>query len=631
MQRKRDWTKLIVAVVAALIAAPVYAAEVATETFDTLTPGDLNNQGSGSGWSGNWTATTGLESVIAPGSSLSYTFSEGGTVDGGDQAVELSGNNDGIIRRQLSSAYSGDELYVSFLVQRSGGTGGDPFDFGVWWLDDQAGGPHSDAPNIGVYDETDDNNELMARTGSFNDQSNWAEAGGSSNVGETLFVVGRLSKGNDGSSANDFDGWDLWVFDTADASRSIFDFETPDDTGSSGSDADSISHIGIRTAAFEAGDTYIYDDLRVGSKLGDVVPIALGVEKAAVDINGAHTLTFSELGNADKIDVASGDAFFTDHGISSAAGDGGTAGDNANQTVHDEHGLYVDGSDLVILQEDEGSTSFGATDNFTFEFDRDHTHFGVSFQDQVAGTFTFEFFKDGDKTTEISKSLSPNVTNTPFIVETVEAFDSVKISGGGSGDGWGIDNLLLDAVHEVGLDAFSSPLIVEDFESIATGPTGSDVFQMGELTITATNAGGGDVASVPSDDGNGLFFDGTEFQIIEANEGSTSFGSSHVYTLDFANDKDKIGMVLTDQAAGDFTFTFFLDGEFQAEYLKSLPNTNNQTFYFATDFKFDSLVVDGLVGNDGFGLDNITYTAIPEPTTLTMLALGGCMLMRRRR
>lgn len=617
----------------AAAAAPLFAAPVADETFEGLTTSSVDSQGTGSGWSGTWTSSGGQSVVDTTGSSLSYTFTEGAVISGGDRALEFGGSdNTSLFSRQFASSVTSDDVYFSFLIKRTGGssTGGSSFDdFGMFWLDSSTGGSHSGAPNVGVYDETGGGNQFLGRL-TYPEDSSWAGFGGSSST-NTFLIVAHLSKGNNGSNPDDYDSWELWAFDAGAASRSITDLATPDSSGATATSVTSLSYLGMRTAINEADDRWTVDELRLGTQLADVAPTTF--ESNTANINGDHTITFSDYDAIPKTTVTGTDSIFADNGITNVSAVAANGTDVQNQSGKTGASLFANASEMFILKENTGAATFGETTSFTLDFARTHNAFGVSFQDQVGPQdFTIDLYRNGELVGSHTKSIGSTAT-TPFIIESIVEFDRAVVSGGASGDGWGIDNILLDAVRETDLSEFSGYTVV-DFESVAAGPTGSATFVDGELTVTATGGGtSGDFESVGSSNGQGLYYNGSEFLIISAAAGTSGgyFGSNHVFTLDFNNAKNLIGLNLTDAGTGDFNFTFYLNGVLQADYLKTLTSTNNgnQTIYYATDFLFDRLVIDALA-SDGFGLDNITYQLVPEPTSLATLLLGGAMLVRRR-
>ena len=69
----------------------------ATETFDTLTDGDLSGQGSGTGWSGNWSQVAGTGTATVQG-----TVTQSGAK--GVKIADTGGTGEVQIVRQLASA-----------------------------------------------------------------------------------------------------------------------------------------------------------------------------------------------------------------------------------------------------------------------------------------------------------------------------------------------------------------------------------------------------------------------------------------------------------------------------------------------------------------------------------------------
>lgn len=615
----------------ALMGTQAWAAPLADESFEGLTAAtSLNGQGSGSGWSANWAAVSGQQVIDTTGSSLSYTFTQGDSINGGDRALQIGGtNNDNLITRTLASSYSGNDLYMSFLIQRTAGSSANNSaldDFAVWWLDNTTSGGHGTVGNIGVYDETTNNNQFVARLSNSN-SSSWATAGGSTSTNAFL-IVAHLSKGSNSTNANDYDKWELWAFDAGAAARSIAALQTPDSSGVIGSSSNTISAIGIRTANNESDDRWAVDELKLGTKLYDVVPVTYQSSTAAV--TGEYTIDFSDYDAINKTVVTGAEPLFSDvgiSGVSAVAANGSDVQNNAGSGA----ALYASASEMFILKANENTTTFGETTSFTIDFARGHKAFGVSFTDQVAGNFTIDMYDGATLIGSETKSIA-QVATTRFVVESAAEFDRVVISGGAAGDGWGIDNILFDAVHDAALSDFIDPQVV-DFESFSNGQSLSGSFPTLGLTVTATGgAGSSDAFNNATPDNKALFYNGSQFLVIQ-DGASTTFGGGQIYTLSFDHTLNLIGIVFADQAVADFTFNFFRDGELQAYYVRNIPNLNATTLYFSTDFAFDQVVISSSNASDGFGIDNITVEAYPVPTPMGLSAgmmLMGIVTLRRR-
>ncbi|MFT5467328.1 MAG: hypothetical protein ACI8UO_002432 [Verrucomicrobiales bacterium] len=127
---------------------------------------------------------------------------------------ELSGteSRNNPLRQQLLAPFSGDELFVRYLVRYDASTIDTPVEdegeFFVLWLDQAEGGETSNhsggVPNLGIH-VLGEANHFMARFGS------GGEKFGPELVGDRDFlVVGRLWKSSPGTS-EPFDQLDLWV------------------------------------------------------------------------------------------------------------------------------------------------------------------------------------------------------------------------------------------------------------------------------------------------------------------------------------------------------------------------------------------------------------------------------------
>jgi len=272
--------------------------------------------------------------------------------------------------------------------------------------------------------------------------SYWAYAGDPGSTDTTL-LVGRLSKGNSASYPDDCDRWDLWTFD-ATTGASVLDFRTSQDSMTMGNGKTSFDSIGIRTAAMESDDRILYDEVLLGTRLTDVVPTIVGIP--AKDLICPKTLDFEAAPNGP---ISPSDPLFTEFGISGLAATGGSqSGDVQNQNNQSGKGLFYDGSQFLILPQDNdpfnnNAYPFGVNQTFKLQFDTPHRQFGCSFQDQTNQDFTFSFYNSGVLQGSITQ-YSPTVVNTQFIFETPFWFDEVWIDGATASDGFGIDNLVVD-------------------------------------------------------------------------------------------------------------------------------------------------------------------------------------------
>jgi len=432
-----------------MAASSTMAVNVAIEDFNDKTAGTLDGQGGGTGWTGNWTAGAAYQTVIS-GANLSYAFSGGQTISGGDKALELSspdtGDHGDVAHRQLASTVSDEKLYFSFLLKRTGGSSTSGLDFAMLWLDDDLGSgstAHSDFPNIGVYEPGPGGNHIMARTQYPGANTQWAVAGGSSNTTSTELIVGRLTKGNNATYQGDYDRWDIWAFDSA-SPGSVLDFRTPhDSTNAPGGDMGAFDYIGARIVQFEADDKIVYDELRVGTQLTDAVPTIVGI--TLDEVQQAKVLDFESAPNGP---ISSTDPLFRDFGIIEVSATGGSAsGDVQNQNGQTGKALFYNGSQFLILPQDSdpfdnSAWPFGDNQTFRLDFAAHYNQFGLSFQDQTNQDFTFTFYQSGVEMGSIVE-YSGSTVNDMFIYETPFFFNRVTIDGAVSTDGFGIDNIVL--------------------------------------------------------------------------------------------------------------------------------------------------------------------------------------------
>jgi hypothetical protein len=95
------------------LAGSAGAAVLVEATFDDLTTGDIDTQSGGSGFSGAWSASAASSGMVISGG-LDYTNpTDGGTLDGGTQALSLE-NSSGLTLSRPFSAFS-ETVYVGFL------------------------------------------------------------------------------------------------------------------------------------------------------------------------------------------------------------------------------------------------------------------------------------------------------------------------------------------------------------------------------------------------------------------------------------------------------------------------------------------------------------------------------------
>jgi uncharacterized repeat protein (TIGR01451 family) len=245
-----------------LTASPAQAAVVAQETF-TYPVGELNGQNGGIGWGATWTAVTAVTEVVDPGVPLSYAVPGGGLVDGGNRALRIDGNNDNAAFRPPSPAFSGDSIFIGFLLRVGSGTL-ETNDFCSFWFDTAAAGAHTTVPGIGLKTNRGDSSgpeDIVARIQLSANQFFFQNVA----VGTTYFVVGRLFKSVPGAG-NNYNRFSLWV------NPAFGDSGTPLGTSADTGSIASLVDIGLRSVNIDPGDTVLLDAVTLGTQWDDVVP-----------------------------------------------------------------------------------------------------------------------------------------------------------------------------------------------------------------------------------------------------------------------------------------------------------------------------------------------------------------------
>jgi len=249
----------------ATFAPSALATIIASENFNSV--GALNGQNGGTGWGNTWTADTGITQVVGP----AVDFSDG-------SALQFTGNNDNAAYRQLGSAFTGNVLFVDFLIQIDKGSL-TTNDFLALWLDTVVGGTHTTRPNIGIKADQGGSatcsgaacNDVFARTyltstppgGAFVRDSNI----GSTN--KTHHIVGLLSK-NPNVSGN-YNQFQVWLDPV------VGNFGTPGATFNGNAGISQITHVGFRTANLDPDDVVLIDNLRLSTTWNE----ALGIPEPA--------------------------------------------------------------------------------------------------------------------------------------------------------------------------------------------------------------------------------------------------------------------------------------------------------------------------------------------------------------
>ncbi|QNN23093.1 PEP-CTERM sorting domain-containing protein [Planctomycetales bacterium ZRK34] len=237
-----------------LAAMPVMtsAAILAADDFESSTLGTLQGQTSGSNWAGAWDVVDVSDSqvnVIA--AALDYA---GGSVqvDGGAQAVQYDGtsNLDPVVANREMNPATGT-VYYSFLYRTANLSSNEFFQLG---LDN-----NGDNPNISVVDNVPDSGrQLTIRNGT----GGGVDSGVNIVNEQTYFVVVKTTKGTN------YNNTTLYVNPTNITEGYNTSVTTNSDSGIS---LDTSAFVALRSARLNSGDTFIFDQLRVGTSFADVI------------------------------------------------------------------------------------------------------------------------------------------------------------------------------------------------------------------------------------------------------------------------------------------------------------------------------------------------------------------------
>jgi len=248
--------------------ANLCAAPVAYDNFESYAADGLNGNNGGSGWEAAWTASSGASVADVSANPLTY---DGGafSFNGGNRAVNITGSFNPLFTREFANigVAETDEVFFSFMFREESSDGIN--DFMNLWISNDA--DRSNSGGIGLLSIAD--GELGARV-----IANGSSA--STNLSttdpvnqQTYFLVGRFSRdGTDGDPFDPlrFDLMQLWINPTT-TDYALLGTPSASIDASSGINGD-ISFFGTRTVSIGSGDSYLIDDVRIGTDYLSVVP-----------------------------------------------------------------------------------------------------------------------------------------------------------------------------------------------------------------------------------------------------------------------------------------------------------------------------------------------------------------------
>lgn len=225
---------------------------IASENFDSYSPGNLQGGNDGEGWDGPWRADSSSQAVIDT-SENPLVYNQGGQcIAGASRALQLRGTTNDVASRNLSRTVDDDVVYVSMLVRFTGTQANNKF-FALWFQNPT----YQNHPNIGIKMNQGNGSgqeDFFVRTTNQNETYHTDLVSG-----QTYFLVGRLSKSSPGSN-NRYNRFELWVDpDNLDAPGS------PDVvTNLRNSNISAFDEIGFRTHQVDSNDELLVDSLVLG-------------------------------------------------------------------------------------------------------------------------------------------------------------------------------------------------------------------------------------------------------------------------------------------------------------------------------------------------------------------------------
>ena len=268
---ERGWRRRCVVAGMGVAAAANFAAYgvLVLEDFD-YGAGELTGANGGSGFSAAWSSVSTANTQIVP-AGLSYTDGVTGlTLSSAGRALQV-GNTDGNnINRALrtSSTINQSSLFVSLLVSFSSGTisASDSayLYFGI-------GSASATSERMGVFAAGNANGDLGIQLSNGSTLSTKYD-GGTFGSG-TYLLVAKLEKVGQTGASDPYDKMSFWVNPSLYAST----FMTPDqviDNSGANLGVSSLNRLGFGTSLLETGDNVLFDRIRMGDAVSDILPLA---------------------------------------------------------------------------------------------------------------------------------------------------------------------------------------------------------------------------------------------------------------------------------------------------------------------------------------------------------------------
>ena len=242
----------------AAVAGSARATLVASDSFESYTPGAALNAGSAGtnttgpngefGWTGDWAAVTGVNIRSATVAA-----------SGGSRVAEVDDATNAV--NAATRAFTPQTGTVYFSVLYNVNAGLEASDFVHFYLSNAAGAAANN--NSGGIGDIDTGAAVFgARVGTTNGGAT-IDSPVTETQGTTYLLVGKLSK----VSSTNYNRIDLFVNPAGATEPGTSDIGQTSDSGVA-----TVSVFGLRTFNLDAGDKYQFDQVRIGTAFSDVAP-----------------------------------------------------------------------------------------------------------------------------------------------------------------------------------------------------------------------------------------------------------------------------------------------------------------------------------------------------------------------
>ncbi len=238
----------------------VQATVLAYESFDTYS-GDINNGSGGTGWTDNW-ATASSNTTAQSSNILSYSAGPVSVLGGAKSVLHTGDNANPQASRFFPTQTS--VVYFSLLMQLPA-SAADEF-VGFHFTDSTTGDLNNNpSAEVGLYGGG--GSPGFVRAAMYNPGGGRGAVSTSYVNGDIAFVVGRISdEGPNGAAAGEYDRLELFVNPaslTQPAATVTADYASA---------MTALDTFAVRTANFAGTESFVFDEVRIGTTYEDVVP-----------------------------------------------------------------------------------------------------------------------------------------------------------------------------------------------------------------------------------------------------------------------------------------------------------------------------------------------------------------------